>query len=172
MVMTSTYGQETLKNFLTQKDSAFYTRPAKSPGATYRVLFYKLLGYHRFCKVDVLVPGTMDIPLIASHRILRINDIPVMPIIALLLLKLQGWSDHRASTRLDMQEKQYVDIRDINQLLQFAVDRGESVQQATWLPESFVEAGQERLNKYLTTTRPVSASSWSDIGFDTSALDS
>ena len=64
-----------------------------------------------------------------------------------------------------MQLKQYVDVRDINQLLQIAVEKREDVRDATWLPEGFVIAAQERLNRYISTLRPLSANLWREIGF-------
>lgn len=89
-----------------------------------------------------------------------------MPIIPLLILKLQGWDDHRESTRTDMRAKQYVDIRDISQLLRIAVGQGASVESASeWLPADFVDAGRERLARYLEIVRPVQSQSWKEIGF-------
>ncbi|KAJ3536286.1 hypothetical protein NM688_g6859 [Phlebia brevispora] len=171
IVVTSSYTTEMLKQLLVSTARAtFYLRPAKTPGATYKVLFAKLSPgdfRYRSCKVDILVPGILNIPSVPSHHILRIDGLPVMPLIALLLLKLQGWEDHRTSSRWDMQQKQYVDVRDINQLLQIAVGRGENVRNATWLPQDFITTGQERLNRFLSVLRPASSQSWKTIGFDT-----
>ena len=90
-----------------------------------------------------------------------------MPLIPLLLLKLQGWDDHRSAARADLQQKQYVDIRDVSQLLQIAVTRGETLQgELEWLPTKFVNAGRARLAKYLQTLRPTNAGSWKQIGFE------
>lgn len=168
VVMTSEYDTEYLKRLLTTHASTtFYLRPSKAPGATYKVLFARLGTKYsrRSCKVDILIPGILDIPHVDRHRIVRVNDLPVIPLIVLLLLKLKGWSDHRASSRSDFQQKQYVDVRDINQLLMIVADKGEDVRTATWLPQAFVDAGQERLNRYITALRPLSAYLWGDIGF-------
>ena len=168
--MTSIYDTEYLKALLAKgQPKTFYLHAARTPGATYKVLFARLrplLSMKRFCKVDVLIPGVLNIPHIDNFRILRIDGLPVMPLLPLLLLKLQGWSDHRASTRLDMQQKQYVDIRDINQLLQIVVEKKEDVRRATWLPQTFVAAGQEMLSRYLAIVRPASMQLWQNIGFD------
>lgn len=168
--MTQLHSTEYLKQLLATKASrTFYLRPAKTAGATYKVLFAHLKSrgsFRRSCKVDVLIPGVLNIPFVDDHRIVHINNFPVMPLAALLLLKLQGWSDHRASARTDMQQKQYVDVRDVNQLLQIAVDKGVDIRTETWLPQSFVEAGQEMLSRYLNALRPRSAHQWKSIGFD------
>lgn len=174
VVMTYVYSTETLKQHLVKQAGAtFYLRPAKTPGATYKVLFAHLppRGHRkRSCKVDILVPGVLNIPFVSSHNIVRLESLPVMPLISLLLLKLQGWEDHRLSSRSDMQQKQYVDIRDIQQLLQIAVQRREDVTLTTWLPREFVEAGQERLKRFLEIIRPTSSDLWNVIGFDTDGL--
>ncbi|CAL1712784.1 unnamed protein product [Somion occarium] len=130
VVVTYSYGQESLKNFLVAKNSNFYTRASKQIGATWRVLYYRLPGYRRSCKIVYL------------------SDLPVMPLIPLLLLKLQAWSDHRASYRLDFQAKQHTDARDILRLLKIAVRKGEHLDKVAWLPSTFVDAGKERVVKF------------------------
>lgn len=72
VVFTSKYTQEELKDFLIAYDSRFYLVPSKDPYATYRVLWFKLYTYkdrHLDCKVDLLLPGVMNIPSIAPNRI-------------------------------------------------------------------------------------------------------
>lgn len=160
---------EDLKQILARQPD-FYLRPSRKVGETYKILFYKLKpsmwGDRRSCKVDILIPGIMNIPDVPHHRIVRINALPVLPIFVLLLLKLQGWSDHRASTRSDMQQKQYVDIRDINQLVAVVAQKGEKIAAQTWLPASFIQRGREHLELYLRVVRPSNVSPWREIGFD------
>ena len=169
IVMTSTYSTEQIKALLA-RSPGFYLRPSRKPGQTYKILYYKLqpnLFYdRRSCKVDILIPGIMNIPLLASDRIVWKEHLPVLPLLVLLLLKLQGWSDHRASTRSDMQQKQYADIRDINQLVVTTARSGEHISQAGWLPEALLAEGREHLALYLRIVRPAITSYWSDIGFD------
>jgi hypothetical protein len=176
VVATTMYTTEELKQLITRGDpSTFYLRPAKTPGATYKVLWAKLrpnLVYsRRSCKVDILIPGTLNIPFVPPSLVPMIDELPVMPIISLLLLKLQGWEDHRNSTRSDMQHKQYMDIRDINQLLQIASQREARLEdELGWLPQEFVDTGRERLARYLQTIRPMHASRWAEIGFEVNVL--
>ncbi|KAI0792337.1 hypothetical protein C8Q75DRAFT_752408 [Abortiporus biennis] len=174
IVMSNIYTTEQLKQMLVRGNKLFYTRPAKTPGATFKVLFHKLpvREYHdvprRYCKVDLLIPGVLNIPFISSERIVRLGSLPVLPIIPLLLLKLQGWSDHRASTRADLVAKQYTDIRDVAELLRIVVERGEHLDQAVeWLPAEFIDAAKERLTRYFEIVRPSQSvtQNWSTIGF-------
>ncbi len=174
--MTHSYEQERLKTILANDPcGTFYLRPAKTPGATYKVLFASLsfssspyYRYRRSCKVDILTPGIMNIPFVDAYRIVRIASTPVMPFIPLLLLKLQAWDDHRKSTRYDFQAKQYVDIRDIEKLLVIAVKRKENVsKEAEWLPHSFVKAAKERVGLFVTIASTSSREQWQQIGFST-----
>jgi len=169
IVMTTTYTTEHLKALL-GRTPGFYLRPSGKPGETYKILYYRLqpnfLYSRRSCKVDILIPGIMNIPLLPSERIVWKETLPVLPLLVLLLLKLQGWSDHRASTRSDMQQKQYVDIRDINQLVVVAARSGEHLSRVPWLPDAFLAQGYEHLALYLRIVRPAVTSYWREIGFD------
>ncbi|KAI0340247.1 hypothetical protein BDW22DRAFT_1334536 [Trametopsis cervina] len=172
VVLTSAYTTEDLKLFLTRVEpSTFYLVASRQIGATYKVLWARLKGNlvhsRRSCKVDILIPGVLNIPHIPTANIITINELPLMPLIPLLLLKLQGWSDHRESSRSDMQAKQYVDVRDITQLLRICVTRGARLEDVVgWLPREFVDAGRERLARYLETLRPAQAHLWRDVGFE------
>ncbi|OBZ77050.1 hypothetical protein A0H81_02983 [Grifola frondosa] len=105
----------------------------------------------RACKVDILIPGVLNIPHVPDGQEDVINNLPVMPIMPLLLLKLQGWSDHRASPRADMQEKQYVDVEDIKELLAIACELEQDAYQANlmWIPVEFLDDTQERVYDFL-----------------------
>lgn len=110
----------------------------------------------------------MNIPDIPRDRVAysAINgvDIPAAPFITVLLLKLQGWADHRISRRTDLQLKQYVDVRDIYELLEVAVQNsGMHVRNESWLPESFVMAGKRRVVQF-TLSHSDSKISWRKIG--------
>ncbi|KAI0095210.1 hypothetical protein BDY19DRAFT_988973 [Irpex rosettiformis] len=91
VVLTTAYDQERLKALLVERDTTFYLSPAKTFGATYKVLWARL-GYSFLpcdsCKVDVLIPGIMNIPDVPNQRIVTIDRFPVMPIIPLLSSRL------------------------------------------------------------------------------------
>lgn len=164
IVMTESYTQEELKRLLIRDpDSAFYIRPSRKIGATYAIVYYTL-GEERFCKLDVLIPGVLSIPNVPPERIVHIDGLPVLPFMTLLLMKLQGWSDHRASGRSDMWEKQYVDVRDINQMLGIAATRGEDVNKETWLPKDFLDVARARVVRFVEHFRQ--STRWERIGFE------
>jgi hypothetical protein len=88
------------------------------------VLFCRLPGWwieNRRVKVDILVPPTLRIPRIFASNIVLIDDIPVMPIFALLVMKVQGWQDHSTSSRQDFRDKVGADVTDIRALLNRAI---------------------------------------------------
>lgn len=164
IVMSNQYPTEDLKQLLVDHGKGFYKRASKQIGATYTVLYCRLSGYRRSCKVDILVPGVLNIPFVDSWRIQHIDGLPVLPLFALLLMKLQGWSDHRASSRSDMQAKQYTDLRDLSQLVAIAYRNGEHLDNAQWLPNDFLEAAKQRVENLIEANQqPIN---WRRIGFD------
>ena len=103
-------------------DSRYYLLPSETPGAKYKVLFCRLPGYMmegRSVKVDILVPVTprLNIPRVFWEDTTVIDDIPVMPLFDLLVMKMQGWRDHSASRREGSLDKMMADITDICALL-------------------------------------------------------
>jgi hypothetical protein len=151
LVMT-TIGQETLKDMLVKADSRFYTMAAKTPGATYRVLWYRLMGYHRSCKIDLLSPGVMDLPNIPAEYIRNLKGLPVAPARAILLSKLKAWDDHRNADRAFMREKQFTDIRDITFLLKSVKNMTLSSFRRDWISDEYLRQSQERAKLYKATT--------------------
>jgi hypothetical protein len=71
----------------------------------------------RCVKVDILVPPALKLPKFIESEVDRIDGIPVMPLFDLLVMKTQGWWDHRTSSRRDWQDKESVDVSDIMALL-------------------------------------------------------
>jgi hypothetical protein len=74
----------------------------------------------RRIKVDIVVPPTLGLPRVKDSETILINDIPVMPIFDLLVMKTQGWWDHRTSLRVDSEAKESADLSDIFALLERA----------------------------------------------------
>jgi hypothetical protein len=171
--MTSHYDAEELKNLLVEADRTFHlTRPA-SEDADYQILWYKLPpscnGRPRNCKVDILVPGTMGLPWIRASRIesvlLRntLLSLPCMPLEALLLMKLRGWSDHRHSDRSDFQGKIPADENDIDQLLDICVENDVWFNRATWLSWFFRKNGFRRARAFVNVKGQDER--WRQLGF-------
>ncbi|KAJ3918791.1 hypothetical protein F5877DRAFT_41836 [Lentinula edodes] len=173
VVLTSRYTQEELKNLLVQYNSTFYLIASKDPLATYRVLWFKLAGYRRSCKVDLLLPGTMNIPSVDPSPFSRSAKYPLMPFLPLLLLKLQAWQDHGESAKLFMRDKQPTDVQDILELLRLAEQNYAlsdttgitATREEPYLPKSFIKTAKTRVRKF-AQMYPRSEKQWIMIGFE------
>ncbi|KAI0819387.1 hypothetical protein BC628DRAFT_1403040 [Trametes gibbosa] len=171
IVFTDQYDQEELKQILVNEDSDFFLVDSRNPHADYRVLWYSLRpsrrGNPRSCKVDILIPGILNIPDVPRRRVKWIDELPVMPLVPLILLKLQGWSDHRASHREDMQAKQHVDVQDLDQLLQIAIERDQNVwqQNLSWMPRELIDEAQSRVYEFIEDLADFD-DDWERLGFD------
>lgn len=168
IVLTHQHQQERLKQLLVCADSDFYTVAAKDPLATYRVLWCRLPGssvHWRRCKVDILVPGVMNIPDIPRADALTISGLPVMPLVLLLCLKLQSWADHRAAVRYYLVQKQHDDVRDIGELLVIMESRGTRFNGAALrrLPPTLADATIQRLREFVSMY-PSSRAKWQAVG--------
>jgi hypothetical protein len=115
---------EDIKEQIVLADSRYYLEQSRKRGATYQILYCRLPGWstdpERCVKVDILVPPTLGLPTITDSDIFLIDNIPVMPIFDLLVMKTQGWWDHRNSPRTDFQRKEDNDISDVIALLESA----------------------------------------------------
>ncbi|EKM57340.1 uncharacterized protein PHACADRAFT_255052, partial [Phanerochaete carnosa HHB-10118-sp] len=105
----------------------------------------------------------MNIPAVPTASVLRIDELPVMPLIPLILLKLQAWEDHLLASKFYLRVKHYTDAADLAQLLPIAIRRGNSIRQESWIPETFVAAARKRLEVYLVWY-PTQARQWEQIG--------
>lgn len=168
MVLTQNYDTEQLKRMLTERSNKFELRPSRKRFATYEILYYKCDIWRSF-KMDILTPGIMNIPNIPSSRNPRINGLPAMSFMPLLLLKLQAWEDHRKSDRTDYRMKQYTDARDIKELLPIAAQRGEHKRDAGWLSPYFLSMADDRIQRFILSEgdagRGSTRMAWQKIGF-------
>jgi hypothetical protein len=161
VVLTSSITQEDIKAALCAADPDFYTMAAKTPGATYRVLWYRF-SYYRSCKVDILLPGVMSIPVVPKPLIELLEGLPAMPLAGVLLLKLQAWEDHRAAVKAFMYLKQHVDASDIKQLLATARRRRIRPAQEDWLPADFLHEARRRVKLFIVSY-PDTSNDWRKI---------
>ena len=172
MILNAPYDQETIKRMLTGANPAFYTVASKTIGATYRVLWYNPRGWSfaprtDSVKVDILLPGIMDIPSFSANHINTNNSrqLPAAPFSIVLLLKLQAWSQHRTAFKAYLNVKQYTDASDLEILVPLAAANGVRISEAV-LPSSFVEAAKDRVLEYVQrypSSRTISE--WKTIGF-------
>lgn len=172
LILNSPYDQETIKRMLTGANPGFYTVAAKTIGATYRVLWYHPLGWSLTprigsVKVDILLPGIMDIPSFSAAHIDTSNSrrLPAAPFSIVLLLKLQAWSQHRTAFKTYLYRKHYTDKSDLETLVPLAAAKGVRISEAV-LPSSFVEAAKNRVLDYVGRYPASSSiSEWRTIGF-------
>ncbi|RDB27110.1 hypothetical protein Hypma_004623 [Hypsizygus marmoreus] len=175
VIVLDTADPEYIKRLLYNKDQRFLLRPSANPQNTYQVLYYQLPRppsdlHMRTCKVDILTPGIISIPNIPLERIVyheTHHDIPVIPLLALLLLKLRGWTDRRADSRPQVREKATQDAVDIGYLLELVAARmyEPHLLTETWMPRWFVDEGRERVQQFVQLWGGT-ASIWFDMGFD------
>lgn len=90
------------------------------------MLFCRLPGWEkerRRVKVDILLPlkPRLWIPKVLSRDTYLFKGIPVTPLFDLIVIKMQGWRDHRASRRTDFRAKVGADISDVRALLDQAL---------------------------------------------------
>ncbi|KAH9835002.1 uncharacterized protein C8Q71DRAFT_812587 [Rhodofomes roseus] len=164
---------ERLKTVLSEANPSFYLIDSKDPTATYKVLWCKLARItgeaERRCKVDILIPGvvtTLNIPPVPPEHIQTRDGIPVLPIISLLLLKLQGWDDHRNSPEGRMRAKQGLDVRDVRELLTIARRTRAHLRSDNmmWLPYEHIRKAQDRVFQF-TMHFPKTEQLWEHVGF-------
>ncbi|KAE9403040.1 hypothetical protein BT96DRAFT_917826 [Gymnopus androsaceus JB14] len=84
-----------------------------------------------------------------------------MPLLALLLLKLQGWVDHWHSLRNYEQAKVQQDVTDIREMLRIAVKEEVNIDDwdSKWMPRWFVNQMIERVEEHIRKF-PGSQSYW------------
>jgi hypothetical protein len=127
IVVNTFYDAEQIKEIIVDTDNRYFLQRPRQRNSPYKKMFCRLPGWYthaRCVKVDILVPpsGKLGLPEILESEIPVISDIPVMPFFALLVMKTQGWWDHRVSPRTDFRTKEDGDVVDVEALLDHATD--------------------------------------------------
>ncbi|KAF8633076.1 hypothetical protein AX15_001524 [Amanita polypyramis BW_CC] len=162
---------EVIKADLAEQNPRFYLEDAQDPRNTYKKLFFALCWTpHLCCKIDILVSGprsSLKIPRIPTHQVQYVGgfNIPVMPFLVLLILKVQGWCHDRDSRRPDRRAKVPQDECDIDELLSMA-DDDDNLAEFTWLPRWFVDHARNLIEMYVDM-HPDTAFAFMCMGFDT-----
>jgi len=171
MVLTGIFRREKLEGLLVAADSDFYLWSPKDGQTKHSALCYKLPrqpGEHkRGCKVNILVPQVLNIPQIPSDLIQRVDDLPVMPLLMLLFLKLQNWTDRRDTLHWYMRSQQHdEDVKDIGDLVVIARSRDESISRDSLqqLPLTYVDAAVGRITEFVERY-PSTLTNWMAIGY-------
>ncbi|KAI0260066.1 hypothetical protein BC834DRAFT_902796 [Gloeopeniophorella convolvens] len=83
VVMSTTHTQEALKILLCAADDSFFRVPSTNPRNTYTVLRCHTRNRRTRCKVDILVPPLLNIPLIPAEKVEwdGPSGVPVMPVV-------------------------------------------------------------------------------------------
>jgi hypothetical protein len=143
---------------------SFYLVPAKTPGATYKVLWYHT--FSRRCKVDLLLPGVMDIPSVPIADIEHPEPgKPCAPFMLVFLLKLQAWAQHRDSGEMRFWLKSSTDASDLRVLLPIARTKGLGIKrEKAYLPPSLVASSSLRVKRFVEEW-PETLRGWRALGF-------
>lgn len=155
IVVFGRYDHEELKAYIAAHHDRFSLEDAKTPGADYKVLYFNLhWGRGLKCKVDILTTGPhspLHIPKIPPQHIERPNgyNIPVVPLLVVLILKVQGWRDHCKSRMWRFRAKIPQDIEDIRQLLDMADDANDRLDDLDdWSPQWFLKRAENVVTRY------------------------
>lgn len=159
------WGEEELKRQVVAANPSFFLVPGKTPGATYKVLWYRNYPAGR-CKVDLLLPGVMNIP---SFPFLFIDysepEQPCAPFTLVFLLKLQAWEQHRDSSELRFRLKSSTDAADLRRMLPIARVKGVNIRRGeVYLPPPFVVAAGPRAKRFAREW-PETLIGWRALGF-------
>ena len=148
---------EDIKEDIVEADDCYYLVRSRKLWATYRKLYRHLPGYKTDpecrVKVDILVPPTLGLPEISESDVVLIDDIPVMPIFDLLVMKTQGWWDHCTSYRSDFRAKESADVFDIFALLERAREERVSYDDEVYIfcrhSEEFMDRALALANRFV-----------------------
>ena len=171
LCLSCPWDQEELKRRVVAEDSSFYLIHPKKPGATYKVLWYRIYGSGSStsgrCKVDLLLPGIMNIPNVPTSIIeYPEQGMPCAPFAVVFLLKLQAWADHLDSPEPRFWSKSFTDTWDLRRMLPIARAKGFNIGRLdARLPSSFVASAVLRVQRFLDKS-PDTLIEWRALGFE------
>lgn len=184
MVVCTPLAQEEVKKRVAAHNSRVHLVPSKTPGMNYKVLRYGSEASDspdaglpaKLIKVDVLVAEeNLCVPAIPAARVFRLGEWPLAPLAFLLLLRLQGWSDHRAAELDHHREKTAVDVADLcMHLVPFCLASSFAGGGTLWeeaqryLPEDFLALSRERADTFVAE-HPWAYGDWTELGFPLTA---
>ncbi|TFK18598.1 hypothetical protein FA15DRAFT_675147 [Coprinopsis marcescibilis] len=123
----------------------------------------------RFCKVDVVLPGPMNLPYLSEGQVNEVEGLPVVPVLVLLLHKLQGWEDRLKSAEMHKFRQHIANVEDIKDLLgrvgEMPVKMFRPWSERELLGEGFVDASKARVKRFCARF-PETAIHWEGLGFE------
>jgi hypothetical protein len=178
----STHTQEDIKEAIISADPHhFVLKAARDQAATYRVLYFCLsvsttIAKSSSSKVDILLPGVMNLPALPTSLIEWKSQLPVVPFSVLILQKLQGWDDHRKAEEKRYRQKAPVDAQDLEWLIGSGDGRNVGVlmylmerrpwNDRTLFSEEFERLSRERVMSFCQVF-PEHVNVFRDLGFVT-----
>ncbi|ESK87112.1 hypothetical protein Moror_11888 [Moniliophthora roreri MCA 2997] len=163
----------TIKELIVKANPKFNLIPSSVPSAEHRKLHYQPTSQSP-CKIDIFLPGRDDqfhVPAIPKARVQHVQpwgDIPVMPILPLLLTKLQAWDVYRISKEVRMRARAQRDVVDLEEMLELAVDHEVNLKlkKEEWLSSQlkFMRGMQNRVEVFVKEY-PESRKQWGRLGF-------
>ena len=165
MCLGCPWDPEELKRRVAAAHPSFYLISSRTPGATWKVLWYRA-NPGRSCKVDLLLPGVMDIPSVP------IGDIeypeqgkPCAPFALVFLSKIHAWVQHRDAEEMRFRAKARTDARDLIKMLPIAITKGLSIQnKEAHLSPLLVASATSGVPKFVEE-RPETLDGWRAFGF-------
>jgi hypothetical protein len=178
LILDSHYEQEEIKRMLAGKNPGFYLVDAKTAGADWKVLWYHLRGRGSTrrpgaIKIDVLLPGIMEIPSFDPRWIERDNSrrLPTAPLSLVLLHKVRGWSERIKSVQDHHYQRHKQDAHDVTTLAPLASQMGVTIHDGV-LPNEFTESANGWVNDFIAAYPELRTQyHWSKIGFRTGVQD-
>jgi hypothetical protein len=87
---------EDIKEQICEADDRFYLKQGRQ--GDYKVLHWRIDDDDEpDFKIDILLPGTLDLPDVSPNYIIKIQRLPCAPLVLLLLHKLKAWDNRRRS---------------------------------------------------------------------------
>jgi hypothetical protein len=174
LILDSPYDLETIKWRMAEENPHFYLIDAKTPGADWKVLWYRPTGENFYgrppaIKIDILLPGTAMLPSFDPYWIEYDNThgLPTAPLL-LVLHKVLGWRARINSPDNYHYQKHWDDACDVANLVPLASQVGVTIDDGV-LPDDFIDIASEWVNEFIAEYPKFRIQNhWRKIGFRTS----
>jgi len=176
LILDSHHDQETIKWMMAEENPCFYLVDAKTPGADWTVLWYHPHGEGSTrrpaaIKIDILLPGIMDLPSFDPSFIDFDNSrsLPAAPILLVLLHKVRGWWERFHSPNDYQHKKHWDDACDVANLAPLASQMGVTIHDDV-LPDDFIYNASEWVNEFIAEYPKFRTRyHWRKLGYRTNA---
>ncbi|KAK7040246.1 hypothetical protein VNI00_009712 [Paramarasmius palmivorus] len=162
------------KQAIVKANPMFGFIPSSIPRIEQRKLYYLPTNQGEYCIVNIdseMIAG-WKIPFIPKTRVKYLHpwvDLPIMPILLLLLTKLHRWDHARLSKETRMVAKAQQNVMDVEDLLDLAVKHEVTLKskKQRWITDdpTFKKVTQTRILEFVKKY-PESRKHWVGLGFD------